>query len=134
VEAAATGQYVIGAQANNPTIGEKLLYSVYRRSIVRCTVEWDDDCSVSDVKIHVAGRDDLSVPFDCSRRWNGDHLQIGIEQCLGRIGVSLGIGVVGRCFGDSDPIRSDEAGEIVDMSVGVVIEQAIAQPNDASCA
>ena len=51
---------------------------------------------------------------------------------LGRCAASsidrrVGI-VLGRAR-DRDPARRDEAGEIVDMAVGMVVEQAVAEPD-----
>ena len=100
-----------------------------RGGVVGRTVERNHHRGIAYIEIHVAGRNDLAVPLDRTGRRDGDHFQLGIEQCLGRVGVDLRIGIVGGRLGDCNAVRGDETGEVVDMAVGMVVEQAFAQPN-----
>jgi hypothetical protein len=64
MEAAASSQYMVGAQADNLAIGEKVLDCLDRRPILRRAIQRHHDRCVADVEVHVAGRDDLAVPLD----------------------------------------------------------------------
>ncbi|PAV93554.1 hypothetical protein WR25_12586 [Diploscapter pachys] len=46
----------------------------------------------------------------------------------------LPIGVVLRRLGQSDAPFADEAGEVVDMAIGMVVQQAVTQPDDTRIA
>ena len=111
--------------------GKQRLDRLDRGAVVGCAVERDDDGRIADVEVHVAGRDDLAVALDQAGRGDGDDLEIGVEQRLGRIGIGRGIGVVVDRLRNGDAARPDEAREIVDMAVGMVVEQAVAEPDDA---
>src|SRR5687768_14260720 len=62
---------------------------------------------------------------DPAGRGDGHHLQIGVEQRLGRVGISGSVGIVSCRLRDRHPVRSDEAGKIVDVSVGMVVDQPL---------
>ena len=50
---------------------------------------------------------------------------------LGGVAIDRLIGIVRGRLRDRDPARRDEAREIVDMAVGMVVDQALAEPDDA---
>ena len=121
-------------QAHHLAVGEDRLDRGHRRSVILATVQRYDHRGIADVEVHVARRHDLFVAQHAAGRRDQHHLQPrGARIALGML-EDLPIGVVLRRLGQSDAPFADEAGKVVDMAIGMVVEQAVTQPDDTRIA
>ena len=121
---------MVGAKPDCTSAGEKGLNGLDRGRIVRGAILRNHHGGIADVEIHIARRDDFAVALDQARRGDRDHLQLRVEQRLGGIGISGGVGILLDRFGNGDPSRGNEARQIVDMPIGMIVDQALAKPDD----
>ncbi len=132
VEAAAAGQDVVGAQADCNAVGEQRLDDVDRGLVVGRAILRDDDRGIADVEVHVARRDDVAVVAQIGP--GEGRVTMSSPAARSRLrGVAID-GLVGVVLGrrrDRDAARRDEPREIVDMAVGMVVGEALAEPHDA---
>jgi hypothetical protein len=122
---------MVGAKNNFLAKREQRLDCLDRRRIIGRAILGHHDRRIADVEVHIACRDDFAVTLDEAGRGDGHDLQVGIEQGFGSIGVSRRVGVIRDRFRDGDASGRDESGEVVDMAVGVVVDEAVAEPHDA---
>ena len=80
-------------------------------------------------KVHIACRLNVPVPFDPPGRGHFDHFDAESARPRGGIGIDRGVGIVrpGRAR-QRQPIGRDKPGQIVDMAIGVIVDQPLAQP------
>ena len=100
-----------------------------RGFVIRRAVERHHHRGIADVEVHIGGGDDLAVALD--RAGGGDRHHREPERLGARPGVGEDgrVGIVGAGgFGDSDHALADEAGEIVDMAVGMIVGEPVAEP------
>uniref|UniRef100_A0A0N4ZLB6 PE-PGRS family protein n=1 Tax=Parastrongyloides trichosuri TaxID=131310 RepID=A0A0N4ZLB6_PARTI len=95
-----------------------------------------DDSAVRDQEVHMAGRNRaLVLVQDQARRRDAQHpdratggVGHGRER-LGGFVIDFGVGVLGaETDRAGDDAGRDEAGQVVDVAVGMVVQQAVAQP------
>ena len=132
MEASAAGQDVVGAKADCNAVGEQRLDDLDRGAVVRRAILRHDDCRIADVEVHVARRDDVAVLVgDPAGRGQGHDVEMGVAEPPGGVLVDRLIGLVLGGGRDRDPARRDEAREIVDMAVGMIVHQPGAEPDHA---
>ena len=89
----------------------------------------NDNHSVTDIKVHVACGNCLAVLLEPADRGQGGDFASKRLCALMGVGIDRSIRVIGVAgFGNYQMIGTDKAGEIVDMAVGMVVDQAFAQP------
>ena len=121
--------------ARNPIAtrpGKQRLDDVHGGPIVRRAILRHNHGGIADVEVHVARRDDVAVLIlDAAGRGEGDDIELGSLQSFGGVAIDGVVGIVLRGGRDCDAAGRDEAREIVDVAVGVVVEQALAEPDHA---
>ena len=129
MKAAAAAQYGIGWQAYNSAIRKERLERIQRCLIIGRAILRHDDRPVGDAEIHVARRDDMAVDLIVPDRGHECDLQPEEARAGGGILIDGGVGIVfGGGLRDGKNAGCHEAGEIVDMTIGMVVEQPIAEP------
>ena len=132
MEASASRQDVVGAQADCNAIGEQRLDDLHGRPVIGRAILRDHDGGIADVEVHVARRNHVAVlsehPAGGRKR---HHIEACIRQPPSGILVHRLVRVVPGCRRDRDPSGSHEAREVVDVAVGVVVEEPRPQPHDA---
>ena len=128
---------IAAGDADDFAAGEQACERVESYAIVRVVECWDDDEFVGDIKIGVAGGQALII--EINRRGHGERFDakraaVQVFHGLQKRVVFLQrdvIGVVRVLLDDGDDgVRTDEAGEIVDMAVRVVAGDSIFQPEN----
>ena len=117
-------------QADCTPVRKQRLDRLDRGGVVGLAILGHDHRGIADIEVHVAGRDDLAVASHRARRRDGDDFKLCVQKGLGGIGKGGNIGIVRDRLGDRDPPGSNEACKIVDVAVGVIVEQAVAKPDD----
>ena len=102
------------------------------RSLARAILRHHDG-GIADVEVHVARRDRRRRPRRATRPGEGrvTTSSRASRAAAARHRVDRLVGIVPGRRRDRDPSRRHEAREIVDVAVGVVVEQARAEPDDA---
>ena len=86
---------------------------------------------VADIKVRVAGRQPCVPVSHVTRHWQLDDIQTETRQALIVIFQNFVVlirGVVFECA--DDRVRIDKSRNVVDMAVGVVARDALAEPNE----
>ena len=124
--------------ADDLAIGKQGLQRRERRGCVGVAVDRHHDDAVGDDEVHVAGGRDLAQRVAIQARRRDAHdlepaaLRVGRRCERARDGVeSLGVGVVGAGRRLArDAAGRHEAGEVVDMAVGMVVHETLVEPED----
>lgn len=137
METTETPDDIGGVDADDFTVGETGFEDVGSFVVGEAAVGGEDDFVVGDVEIGIAGREPLVVVEDHIRHGklhDSGLLTIGkaatiesLEVLLQHIEVFVPT-VVFYC-GDNS-VRRDEATEVINVAVGVVAHDSVAQPND----
>src|SRR5688572_15564470 len=130
MEAAATGQDVVGAQADGLAGREQGLERMDCGLVILSAVERDDNRRIADVKVHVARRNDFAIPHDLAWRGQSDEVELRVGKPPRRILEDGGIRVALGSGRNGDAAGRDEAGEVIYMAVRVIVEQSLAQPDE----
>jgi len=137
VEGAEAPDEVYGVDADNFAGGEELGEDVEGDAVVGIVERWDEDQSVGDVEVGVAGGEALVAEHDRARQGQLDQRELLAGEGAGGFeadevfgeGLVVGVSGVGLNGGD-DGFRGDEAGDVVDVAVGVVAGDAAVEPED----
>ena len=100
--------------------------------IARPTIGRHHDRRIADIEIHMAGGDWLPIFIHMqASRWDAHNLDRPILRARQGIGIDGGIGIIiAKGFGQGQNAGGDKAGEVIDMAVRMIIEQANAEPED----
>jgi [glutamine synthetase] adenylyltransferase / [glutamine synthetase]-adenylyl-L-tyrosine phosphorylase len=132
VEAAAAGEHRVGGQADGRAVRKQRSNRGNAVRVVRRSERRDHHQVGRYREIGVArGFHDIAAGDQPGR---GDFDDLDSER-LGprlRFGINRGVGVVRPCApGQREPVGRHEARQVVDMAVGVVVEQPVAEPQHA---
>ena len=137
VEGAQAPDEVDGVDADDFAIGEAAGYDVEGVAVVAVVEGGDEDERVGDVEVGVAGGETLVGEDDGRRHGEFDDFEglvfevaeaaeaveiLGEEEVVFVAGVGLDAG--------EDFVFADEAGDVVDVAVGVVAGAAFVEPED----
>ena len=82
-----------------------------------------------DREIDVAGGLDHALAGNQTGRGNAHHFDAECLRPRRGIGIDCGVGIIlAGGFGYNQPVRADEARKIVDVAIGVIVDQSVAQP------
>ena len=81
-------------------------------------------------KIGIAGRFCRSVPLNQSGRGDGDDLNTESLGATFRISIDCGIGIIAAGFRNDQFARPNKPRQIIDMAIGMIVDQPITQPQN----
>ena len=132
MEASAASQDVVRAKPDCNAVREQRLYDIDRAAIVWRSVLRNDHRRVADIEVHVARRYHIAVLVgDSTRRGERNDIKASLAESSLGVGIDAGVGIAARWQRDRDPSFRDESRDIVDMAVGMIVEQPRAEPHDA---
>ena len=140
MERSAAGYNMARGQTHRAPAGKQPADGGNRLVVAGTAVERHHHGAVADIEIHGIGGDQLALlVLNAPRRRHGDNLQLAsarVVRCLevgnDRLqGIAVGI-VVTRRLHAGDHARRHKARDIVHMAVGVIVGQAIAEPDELS--
>lgn len=137
MEGAETPDDVGGVDADDFAVGEESLEDVGGLVVGEATVGGEDDFAIGNVEVGIGGREALVVVEDDvghGKLHDGGLLAVGETAAVEHLEVLLQGFVVlipGVLFDDGDDgVGRDEAREVVDMTVGVIADNAFTEPDD----
>ena len=126
-----------GVDADDAMLRHLALKDFEGKSVVGIAVRREQHDAIGDVEIGVAGGETLAVVLDGPGHGQFDdaeRLARGILHGVKPFEIlleDLEIGVLRILFDDGgDSIGIEETGEIIDMTIGVIADDAIAEPKD----
>ena len=127
MKASAAGQYRIRHDADNVAFGVDVCQHFDCGIIVHAAINRYDDSAVANVEIHIACRHHFPVLFKTANRGHQRHF--ASERFSARAGIfkdSL-VWIVGSCAaGNQNMVRANKARQIINMAVGMVVGEAVA--------
>ncbi len=128
---------IAAGDADDAAVGEELAERVQGDAVVGVGESWDEDEAVGDVEICVARGEALVVENYGRGHREGDDTEwlavlIGCGAEAGEIFVEDFVVVIGGIGLDcsEDRVFRDEAGDVVDVAVGVIADDAAVEPDD----